>query len=162
MNETVIILLLMFFLLLWFVFAIIYGSRRAKERQKKTEDDLKLRDDKLEIVFSAYKMNNNFYHFVSLFKNVSEGVFTDQRIVKVIKEEIKKNFNNVYDFVTIKNSIKRLPKENKLLFELFFIQVLREIDEQFLKNLYRQAVNTNEEEAKKGLEEIFKKMNLSV
>jgi len=161
MNETIIILSLLTLLLLWFVFAIIYGSRRAKERQKKTDDDLKLRDDKLEIIFSAYKMNDNFYQFVSLFKNVSEGVFADQRIVYIIKEEIKRNFNNVYDFVTIKNSIKRLPKENKLLFELFFIQVLREIDEQFLKNLYRQAVNTKEEEAKKGLEEIFKKMNLT-
>lgn len=163
MNENELILILVIaILLIYVVYSTVYRIKTAKERSIKEEKSLELEEKKMEIMFNAYSFENTFSQFVSSFKTAPEEIFFDQRIVKVIKEEIKRNFNNVYDFSMIKESIEELPRESRFLFELFFSRVLSEIDSQFLKNLYKQAININDEKIKKELEKIFKKNNIVV
>ncbi len=162
MGEILYLILMIVLFFLWMFSLLVLGAKRAKEKEKKTERIFKIDDVKMEIMYCAYNVSNNFYKFTTFFKDAPEEVFSDQRIVKVIKEEIKRNFNNIYDFSTIKRSIEKLPKENKLLFELIFIQVLNEIDKQFLINLHRQAVKSKEQEVKEYLEKVFKNINLAV
>jgi hypothetical protein len=156
--------LIIFTIVIIIFFTILHSNlvRKYYKTVRENYSKLNLEKQKNLILFEAYAGVTNFSKFVSLFKDVSEDVFLDPSIVKVIKEELKRNFNNVYDFMAIDIAINQLPKESKFMFELFFVKVCKDIDKAFFKNLYKEAVNTQNEEAKKKLESLCERINLEI